>query len=74
MDQEPREKTTNQPDGVKGHNSKKNSKLTYLRLPTLALKHRGDVTRSPKQGYQWPNKKDSCPPKFFLKQLTYLDQ
>ena len=31
--------------------------------PTLALKPRGDVTRSPKQGYQWPHKKDSCPPK-----------
>ena len=28
--------------------------------PTLALKPRGDVT---KQGYQWPHKKDSCPPK-----------
>ena len=26
--------------------------------PTLALKPRGDVTRSPKQGYQWPYKKD----------------
>ena len=25
-----------------------------MRLPTLALKPRGDVTRSPKQGYQWP--------------------
>ena len=24
--------------------------------PTLALKPRGDVTRSPKQGYQWPQK------------------
>ena len=23
--------------------------------PTLALKPRGDVTRSPKQGYQWPH-------------------
>ena len=31
--------------------------------PTLALKPRGDVTRSPKQGYQWPHRKDSCPPK-----------
>ena len=31
--------------------------------PTLALKPRGDVTRSPKQGYQWTHKKDSCPPK-----------
>ena len=33
----------------------------YIRLrnankaePTLALKPRGDVTRNPKQGYQWP--------------------
>ena len=24
--------------------------------PTLALKPRGDVTRSPKQRYQWPQK------------------
>ena len=24
--------------------------------PTVALKPRGDVTRSPKQGYQWPHK------------------
>ena len=24
--------------------------------PTLALKPRGDVTRNPKQGYQWPQK------------------
>ena len=24
--------------------------------PTLALKPRGNVTRSPKQGYQWPQK------------------
>ena len=24
--------------------------------PTLALKPRGDVTRNPKQGYQWPPK------------------
>ena len=24
--------------------------------PTLALKPRGDVNRSPKQGYQWPQK------------------
>ena len=38
-----------------------------IRLPTLALKPRGDVTRSPKQGYQWPHKKDLCPPNFLLK-------
>ena len=33
----------------------------------LILKLRGDVTRSPKQGYQWPHKKDLCPPKIFKK-------
>ena len=32
---------------------------------TLPLKPRADVNRSPKQGYQWPHKKDLCPPKFF---------
>ena len=32
-----------------------------------ALKPRGDITRSPKQGYQWPHKKDSCLPNIFLK-------
>ena len=36
--------------------------------PTLDLKPTGDVTRNPKQGYQWPHKNDSCPPKIFLKQ------
>ena len=34
---------------------------------TLALNPRADVTRSPKQGYQWPHKKDLCPPKIFFK-------
>ena len=29
----------------------------------LALKPRGDVARSPKQGYQWPHEKDLCPQK-----------
>ena len=33
---------------------------------TLALKPRVDVTRNPKQGYQWPPKKGHvCPPKTF---------
>ena len=32
----------------------------------LALKPRADVTRNPKQGYQWPHEKDSCPPKYFF--------
>ena len=39
-----------------------------IRVPTLALKPRGDVTRCPKQGYQWPHKKDLCPPKISRKQ------
>ena len=30
---------------------------------TLALKPTEDVTRSPKQGYQWPHEKDLCPSK-----------
>ena len=34
---------------------------------TLTLKPWADVTRSPKQGYQWPLKKDWCLPIFFLK-------
>ena len=34
---------------------------------TLALKPRAYVTRSPNQGYQWPHKKDLCPPKFLKK-------
>ena len=34
---------------------------------TLTLKPRADVTRSPKQGYQWPHKKDSCPTKILIK-------
>ena len=38
--------------------------------PTLALKPRGDITRNPKQDYQWPQKGHVCPPKtFFLKNL-----
>ena len=34
------------------------------RLPTLTLKPKGDVTRSPKQGYQWPHKKGVYSPIF----------
>ena len=34
------------------------------------LKPRTDITRSPKLGYQWPHKKDSCPPKFSKKKTT----
>ena len=32
---------------------------------TLALKPRRDITRSTKQGYQWPHEKDLCPQIFF---------
>ena len=39
---------------------------------TLALKPRGDVIRSPKQGYQWPHKKNSCPPKIYKKKKLSL--
>ena len=37
---------------------------------TLALKPRADVTRSPKQGYQWHHEKNICPPKIFLKNYS----
>ena len=39
---------------------------------TLTLKPRGDVTRSPKQRYQWPFEKDLCPPKKFLKKTKTI--
>ena len=41
-------------------------------LTTLALKPRGVDTRRPKQEYQWPQKKDLCPPKNCLKKEIYL--
>ena len=31
-----------------------------------------DVTRSPKQEYQWPHKKDSCPPKIKKRKKVVL--
>ena len=33
----------------------------------LALKPGTDITRSPKQGYQWPHEKDWCPTKILKK-------
>ena len=39
------------------------------RESTLALKPRADITRSPKQGYQWPHKKDMCPTKIKKKRI-----
>ena len=41
-----------------------------IRLPTLVLKPRGNVTRSPKQGHQWPHKSHLCPLKSFHKNFT----
>ena len=32
---------------------------------------RGDVIRSPEQGYQWSHKKKLCPPKAYKKELDY---
>ena len=50
---------------------KVNLRITQVRKyasegSTVALKPRADVTRSPKQGYQWPHKTDLCPPKVFF--------
>ena len=39
---------------------------TFKKGSTLALKPRTDVTRSPKQGYQWSHEKDLCPPTNFF--------
>ena len=41
--------------------------------PTLALKPRGDITRSPKQGYQWSHKWTCVQQKFKKKQNKLLD-
>ena len=40
-----------------------------IRLPTLALKPRGDINRIPKQDYHWPHKKDL----FFLKNDLFTE-
>ena len=46
--------------------------VTPMPLPTMnkASHSRGDVIRSPKQGYQWPHRKDLCPSKI---KKTFLD-
>ena len=49
------------------------AKIANKAEPTLALKPRGDVTRNPKQGYQWPQKKDMCPPKTFKKKQKNIN-
>ena len=47
-------------------------KNTQKKGSMLALKPRADVTRSPKQGYQWPHEKDSRPPKIIKKTFDCL--
>ena len=41
-----------------------------IRQPTLALKPRGDVTRNPKQGYQWPQKRTCVRQKLKKKKIS----
>ena len=45
------------------------SEKTCKKGSTLALKLGADVTRIPKQGYQWPHEKDLCPQKMFKKKV-----
>ena len=40
--------------------------------PTLALKSRGDVTRYPKEGCQWPHKRTIARQKHTNRSPTYL--
>ena len=49
---------------TRGESEDHTSETAHRNGSTLALKSRADVTRSPKQGYQWPHEKDF---KFFLK-------
>ena len=42
--------------------------------PTLALNPRGDVTRNPKQGYQWPQKRTCVSTKNFKKKKKSLKE
>ena len=41
----------------------------WIRLHSLALKPRGDVTRGPKQGYQWPHKWNYVFQGFYFKKV-----
>ena len=43
------------------------AKIANKAEPTLALKPRGDVTRNPKRGYQWPQKRTCVRHKLFKK-------
>ena len=42
--------------------------------PTLALKPRGDITRSPKQGYQWPQKWTCVQQRFKKKKKNFTGE
>ena len=42
-------------------------KKDAIKESILALKPKADMTGSPKQGYQGPHKKGSCPPKLKIK-------
>ena len=44
---------------------------TQARESTLALKPRADITRSPKQGYQWPHKRTCVLQKFLKKNMMF---
>ena len=48
-------------------------KIANKAEPTLALKPRGDVTRNPKQGYQWPQKKGHVSAKNFKKKQKLIN-
>ena len=43
-------------------------------VPLLVLESRGNVIRSPKQGYQWPHKKDLCRKIFLFKKKRVLNR
>ena len=43
-----------------------------LNINQNVSKPRGDVTRSPKHGFQWPQKEDLCPPIFLKKEKVQL--
>ena len=54
--------TSVQPAGVAPEVNLRNSLHTGDKARKQG-KPRGDVARSPKQGYQWSHEKDLCPPK-----------
>ena len=49
-------------------------KIANKAEPTLTLNPRGDVTRNPKQGYQWPQKRTCVCQKLFKKKTKKKKQ